>query len=174
MSRKRLLHPLTIVAGLGASALAYAALQQLRTDQPRAGLRPSERDSSQSPVVAEVERASERDGHGDRLEGTDVTNHAAKAGPEPGEGVIDLKWDAMSNDARIRHLRAEFESAVEALEEGKDPAGHRRVAESALSALRAELYVSESGRNLHLAYEDRLEHALGEDAPGVPADRGEP
>lgn len=76
-------------------------------------------------------------------------------------------WDLLTSSQRLEHLEQRFTAAVLALEAGPQRREDESIAGDALTAMRAELYASESGRARYRGYEDRLDRALGEAQEGA-------
>lgn len=93
---------------------------------------------------------------------------ARRADPEPGEADHSLRWDDLARSERVEILRQDLDTAIEALEAGDTDIRHVAVAESAISALRVELYDTERGRTTHRGYETRLDRALAARSPAAP------
>lgn len=68
-----------------------------------------------------------------------------------------MRWSELSSDARARELRKQYRAAVDAMQRGEDFDGNRARADAAVSALRAELYGTPSGREEHQKLEGRLQ-----------------
>ncbi|MBX7079430.1 MAG: hypothetical protein K1X88_09610 [Nannocystaceae bacterium] len=90
--------------------------------------------------------------------------YVVRATHEDGESSLTLRWNELAPAERLRVLQDDFEQAVGELEEPRraerEQVEAQRVAEAALSAMRAELYDSERGRALHQRKEARLERAV--------------
>lgn len=74
-------------------------------------------------------------------------------------------WDEVPSDDRLKVLEGRFAVAIAALEAGSPRAEHEVKAQAALTAMRAELYGTPSGRARHRGHEFQLERALGEEPP---------
>ena len=92
------------------------------------------------------------------------TRRAETRGMVDGEPAApeDDVWDTLSATERKLALRRDFEAAVEKLRGRPQSSEDRCAAETALSALRPELYSSEDGVNEHKALEAKLDGLLGE------------
>lgn len=77
--------------------------------------------------------------------------------PDGEEPAVADPTDVLSERLRVRVLRREFRLAADAIREGDESEHVRREAESALSALRGELYASTGGRDLHQRLEAELD-----------------
>ena len=74
-------------------------------------------------------------------------------------------WDEAPSDDRLKVLEERFAVALAALEAGSPRTQHVVKAQAALTAMRAELYGTASGRARHRRHELQLERALGEQPP---------
>lgn len=68
-----------------------------------------------------------------------------------------MRWNELSPEARARELRQQYGVAVAAMQSGTDFHANRAKADAAVSALRAEMYGTPSGRKEHERLEQRLE-----------------
>ncbi|MCX4241804.1 hypothetical protein [Paraliomyxa miuraensis] len=75
----------------------------------------------------------------------------------PGEDELTLRWSELPAEARVRELRQQYRTAIAAMQRGADFEAHRARADAAVSALRAELYGTTSGRQEHERLEQRLQ-----------------
>lgn len=85
----------------------------------------------------------------------------------------DAAWDSVSPARRTQILRRDFDTALASIEGGQDAVRNTILAEQALTALRAEMYESPSGRRGHQLLEEQLSAAVGGEADERPGYRQE-
>jgi hypothetical protein len=75
----------------------------------------------------------------------------------PGEDELSARWDGLAPNERTRELRTRIEIAIAAMRKGENRQVHAAVADTALTALRAELYSTAEGREQHQRLEEQVD-----------------
>jgi hypothetical protein len=109
----------------------------------------------------EARRRDARRGEEDARDGDGIPQRVAVAvRSHAGEDELTMRWADLSAEARVRELRQQYRAAMDGMGRGEGWNAHRAHADAALSALRAELYATPSGRKEHERLEKRYQAAV--------------